>query len=128
MAAASFIGARIRERRLALGIRQGELARRCEISASYLNLIEHDRRRIGGRLLNRVAGALDIAPQALSRGGEAALLDALAEAAAGSEAEPGASVGPGGAVSRLGPADRGAGAAGGGARGDGAGADRPRGA
>ena len=42
-------GGRIRERRIALGLRQAELAPRAGISASYLNLIEHNRRRIGGK-------------------------------------------------------------------------------
>ena len=40
-----------RERRKDLGLTQTELASRVGISVSYLNLIEHNRRSIGGRLL-----------------------------------------------------------------------------
>lgn len=35
-------GGRIRERRIALALRQVDLARQVGISASYLNLIEHN--------------------------------------------------------------------------------------
>jgi DNA-binding XRE family transcriptional regulator len=49
MAKASMIGSRIRERREMAGLKQADLARRAGISASYLNLIEHNRRRIGGK-------------------------------------------------------------------------------
>ncbi|WP_304951541.1 helix-turn-helix domain-containing protein, partial [Sulfitobacter sp.] len=44
-------GSRIRERRVMAGLKQAELAQQSGISASYLNLIEHNRRRIGGKLL-----------------------------------------------------------------------------
>ena len=64
------------------GMRQAELARRAGISASYLNLIEHNRRRIGGKLLLDIAAALDVEPSLLSEGAEAALISALREAAA----------------------------------------------
>ena len=79
---ASLTGTRIRERRNLLGMRQAELARRAGISASYLNLIEHNRRRIGGKLLLSLAGALGVEPSALSEGAEAALLAQLRQAAA----------------------------------------------
>lgn len=75
-------GSRIRERRLAAGLRQGDVARAAGISASYLNLIEHNRRRIGGKRLADLARALGCAPEALTEGGEAALIAALREAAA----------------------------------------------
>lgn len=75
-------GSRIRERRLIAGIRQADLARNVGISASYLNLIEHNRRRIGGKLLNAIAEALGVEPSMLSEGAEAALIAALREAAA----------------------------------------------
>ncbi|RVV99310.1 XRE family transcriptional regulator [Mesobaculum littorinae] len=75
-------GGRIRARRLDLGIRQAGLAARLGISASYLNLIEHDRRRIGGRLLNAIARELDTEPGVLAEGAEVGLLDALRTAAA----------------------------------------------
>ena len=49
------IGTRIRERRVHARIRQTDLAKRVGISPSYLNLIEHNRRRIGGKTLLRLA-------------------------------------------------------------------------
>ena len=76
-------GSRIRERRLIQGMKQADLARRTEISASYLNLIEHNRRRIGGKLLLSIAAVLDVEASALSEGAEAALLASLREVAAG---------------------------------------------
>ncbi len=74
-------GTRIRERRLARGIAQGALAGQAGISPSYLNLIEHNRRRIGGRILLRLAEALEVDAQELTHGSEAALIAALHEAA-----------------------------------------------
>ena len=81
MAKPSLTGSRIRERRIDRGLKQARLAELCDISASYLNLIEHNRRRIGGRLLNRIAKALEVTPQALAEGADGALLDALRDAA-----------------------------------------------
>ncbi|MCG7622396.1 helix-turn-helix domain-containing protein [Epibacterium sp. Ofav1-8] len=82
MVADSMTGSRIRERRLMLGMRQADLARDVGISASYLNLIEHNRRRIGGKLLVALAQALGVEPSLLTEGVEAALVAALREAAA----------------------------------------------
>ncbi|UWQ77669.1 short-chain fatty acyl-CoA regulator family protein [Leisingera sp. S132] len=84
MARDTLTGSRIRERRLILGMRQAELAREAGISASYLNLIEHNRRRIGGKLLVGLAGVLGVEPSMLSEGAEAALISTLREAAADS--------------------------------------------
>ena len=89
MARPTLTGSRIRERRALRGMRQAELARRAGISASYLNLIEHNRRRIGGKLLLDIAAALDVEPSLLSEGAEAALIATLREAAA-DRAEAGA--------------------------------------
>ncbi|WP_299354652.1 helix-turn-helix transcriptional regulator [uncultured Shimia sp.] len=75
-------GSRIRERRAMAGMRQSDLARQVGISASYLNLIEHNRRRIGGKLLVDIAGVLGVEPSLLSEGAEAALISTLREAAA----------------------------------------------
>ncbi len=80
-------GSRIRERRLALGHRQVALASQVGISASYLNLIEHNRRAIGGSLLRRLAEALGTSHAALSEEGDAALIEALTAAADGMGAE-----------------------------------------
>lgn len=74
-------GTRIRERRLALGVRQKELAKNVGISAAYLNLIEHNRRRIGGTLLTNIARALHVEPGDLREGAEAALLGIMNAAA-----------------------------------------------
>ena len=57
----SLIGPRIRDRRRALGITQASLAARVEISPSYLNLIEGNKRNIGGALLRRIADELGLA-------------------------------------------------------------------
>ena len=82
MAADTLTGSRIRERRLINGLRQAELANKIGISASYLNLIEHNRRRIGGKLLNALAEALDVELSVLTEGAEASLLAALRDAEA----------------------------------------------
>lgn len=81
MTADSLTGSRIRERRLMLNIRQADLAQDVGISASYLNLIEHNRRRIGGKLLVTLAQALGVEPSVLTEGAEATLVAALREAA-----------------------------------------------
>lgn len=80
-------GSRIRERRMMLGHRQADLAKEVGISASYLNLIEHNRRRIGGKLLLAIARSLGVEPSALTEGAEAQLIATLREARA---ADPGA--------------------------------------
>ena len=64
---------RIRERRIMVGIKQADLAQAAGISASYLNLIEHNRRRIGGKLLVAIAKVLEVEPSVLSEGAAAAL-------------------------------------------------------
>lgn len=81
MPRSALTGTRIRERRLMLSIRQGVLAQTVGISSSYLNLIEHNRRRIGGKVLIDLAAALDVDPTSLSQGVEGAVLDTLREAA-----------------------------------------------
>lgn len=84
------VGTRLRERRLGRGLRQAELARQVGISPSYLNLIEHNRRRIGGKLLNDLARALGTDPAQLAEGAEQAMLgvmQAAAERAASAEPE-----------------------------------------
>ncbi|GHE90525.1 XRE family transcriptional regulator [Aliiroseovarius zhejiangensis] len=73
-------GSRIRERRLFLGQKQSALAAAVGISAAYLNLIEHNRRRAGGKLLQDLARELRTDPRSLTEGAEAALLGALREA------------------------------------------------
>lgn len=75
-------GSRIRERRLALGARQADLARAVGVSPAYLNLIEHNRRRIGGKLLVDLARELNTEPAQLSEGAGQALVTGLRDAAA----------------------------------------------
>ena len=82
MARESLTGSRIRERRSMAGLKQADLARQIGISASYLNLIEHNRRRIGGKLLVNIAQALGVEPSMLTEGAEATLIATLREAAA----------------------------------------------
>ena len=77
MARPSLTGSRLRRYRVDRGLKQADLARACDISPSYLNLIEHNRRRIGGALLNRLARALEVDPAVLSEGAERALTGAL---------------------------------------------------
>ena len=74
---ATLTGARIRERRRLAGLKQADLAKIVGISPSYLNLIEHDRRRIGGKLLNDLARALGMDLLALSTGAEISVIAAL---------------------------------------------------
>jgi hypothetical protein len=82
MPRSALTGSRIRDRRLAAGLRQADLARAAGISASYLNLIEHNRRRIGGKLVADLARALGCEVAQLTEGAEAVLLSGLREAAA----------------------------------------------
>jgi transcriptional regulator with XRE-family HTH domain len=88
MAMTALTGSRVRERRLVLGLRQSDLARSAGISASYLNLIEHNRRRIGAEVLARLAGALGLDPEALAEGADGAMAADLREAAAGAAGAP----------------------------------------
>jgi len=75
-------GTRVRNRRLDLGVSQVDLARQINISGSYLNLIEHNRRRIGGALLAELAQVLKIDVALLEDGTTEAVLGPLNEAAA----------------------------------------------
>jgi hypothetical protein len=81
MSREALTGSRIRERRVMAGQKQADLAKEIGISASYLNLIEHNRRRIGGKLLLNISAALGVEPTALTEGAEVALISTLREAA-----------------------------------------------
>lgn len=83
MANAALAGTRLRERRQAAGLKQGTLAARAGISPSYLNLIEHNRRKVTPDILLRLAEALGVDPQVLSEGAGSELADDLRAAAAG---------------------------------------------
>ncbi len=90
MARSALTGTRIRERRTAIRMKQADLARLSGISPAYLNLIEHNRRRVGEALMIQIAAALGVAPEALSEGAEGMLFEGLREAAASAEIEGGA--------------------------------------
>jgi XRE family transcriptional regulator, fatty acid utilization regulator len=75
------IGHRIRKRRQELSLSQTRLAAKVGISSSYLNLIEHNKRAIGGRLLLRIAEAIDLDSRALAGTEEARLIAELVEIA-----------------------------------------------
>lgn len=81
MPISALTGTRLRERRLALGLRQAELAEAAGVSASYLNLIEHNRRRVADDLLARFAVVLAVPVASLQGGADGALLDDLRAAA-----------------------------------------------
>lgn len=80
-------GTRLRERRQALGLKQAEVAQAAGVSASYLNLIEHNRRRIRPEVLSRLADALGVPADALAEGAGNALIEDLRAAAATAGAE-----------------------------------------
>ena len=75
----NILGPRIRERRRELGVTQADMARQVEISASYLNLIEHNKRDIGGALLRKVAEALNLPLDQLDGAADRRLLETLEE-------------------------------------------------
>ena len=81
MARATLTGTRLRERRMALGLRQADLAAAVGVSAPYLNLIEHNRRRVSDTLLRALAGQLGVEAEALEDGQEGAQIEELRAAA-----------------------------------------------
>lgn len=77
----TLVGPKIRARRRALGMTQVALAAAVGISASYLNLIESDKRSIAGRLLTQIADALGLTVDELDGASERRLLADLRELA-----------------------------------------------
>ena len=77
--ARTLVGQRIREHRKAKGLTQAALASHLQISPSYLNLIESDRRNIAGALLKRIADALSQPLEEFDGAAERRLLDDLGE-------------------------------------------------
>jgi len=88
MPLSALTGTKLRDRRLAAGMRQAEVAGRAGISASYLNLIEHNRRKVTPEVMERLADALQIDRTALAEGKDAALVEDLRAAAARGGAGP----------------------------------------
>jgi hypothetical protein len=76
------IGLKLRERRKALGVTQTALAAKVGVSPSYLNLIESEKRNIGGSLLIRLAEELSIEMEELDGAADRRLIDDLGEIAA----------------------------------------------
>jgi len=76
-----YIGPLIRERRKTLGVTQAKLAADIGISASYMNLIEANKRQVGGRLLQKLAQALDVEMESLGGAAEQRLAVHLREMA-----------------------------------------------
>ncbi len=81
------IGNQLRERRMALGLTQAGVAQAAGISPSFLNLIEHNRRRAGTEALARLADILQTDIQSLTGAGDDALIADLRAAAEGTAAE-----------------------------------------
>ncbi len=77
MSSRSVIGLKIRETRRAQGIRQNDLAGRVGISPSYLNLIERNKRAIGGALLAAIGRELSLSIDSLDGTTERRLRDQL---------------------------------------------------
>jgi len=73
------IGIRIRNQRKTLALSQAGLARSIGISPSYLNLIEANKRDVGGKLLQRIATALDLGIEQLTGENEQRLIQDLVE-------------------------------------------------
>ncbi len=76
------IGQRVRSRRQELGLTQSGLAKSVGISGSYLNLIENDKRPIGGALQKRIAHRLGIDITSLTGERDAGLIQDLMEVSA----------------------------------------------
>ena len=77
----SLTGTRIRQQRGRVGLSQTALARQAGISTSYLNLIEHNKRGIAGKILLSIARELDVPPSTLTEGADSELTTTLLEAA-----------------------------------------------
>ncbi|MCH9807748.1 MAG: short-chain fatty acyl-CoA regulator family protein [Alphaproteobacteria bacterium] len=76
------VGSRLREARKKRRLTQTKLAELVGISVSYLNLIEHNKRSIGGALLSRLANELGLDVSQLSGQEDARLMQQLGELAA----------------------------------------------
>lgn len=68
-------GTRIRARRNLRGVRQSDLAKAVGVSPSYLNLIEHNRRKVSAPLLAAIARALGVSQDALVEDSDTRLIE-----------------------------------------------------
>lgn len=78
-------GLRIRERRREIGMKQIDLAAKIGVSPAYLNLIEGNKRPIGGAILLRISEELEISIDQLDGTTERRLREELTELAAETE-------------------------------------------
>jgi hypothetical protein len=76
------LGRRVRRLREQFGLTQVAMARRLELSASYLNLIEHDQRPLTAKLARRLSEALQVGIVAFSETESGRLANDVAEALA----------------------------------------------
>src|SRR5262245_19492931 len=76
------LGRRVRRLREQLGLTQVAMARRLGLSASYLNLIEHDQRPLTAKLAGRLGEALQVGIAAFSEIESGRLANDVAEALA----------------------------------------------
>jgi transcriptional regulator with XRE-family HTH domain len=81
MSRSALTGTRIRARRTLRGMRQTDLARLVGVSPSYLNLIEHNRRKVSAPLLGALATALGVSSDALVEDSDARLVEGARAAA-----------------------------------------------
>ena len=89
MSRSALTGTRIRARRTLRGIRQTDLAREVGVSPSYLNLIEHNRRKVSAPLLSALAQALGVSSDALVEDSDTQLVEGARAAALRSDTELG---------------------------------------
>jgi transcriptional regulator with XRE-family HTH domain len=87
LALSRLIGSRLRDQRLALGLKQSDVAQAAGMSSSFLNLIEHNRRRVSAEGLSRLAAVLGTPVEQIGGGDDAALIADLRAAAVGTDAE-----------------------------------------
>jgi transcriptional regulator with XRE-family HTH domain len=87
MARSDLTGTRIRARRNLRGLRQSDLARVVGVSPSYLNLIEHNRRKVSAPLLAALAQALGVSQDALVEDNDARLIEGARAAALRSDTD-----------------------------------------
>ena len=73
--AAMLIGTRVRQLRRAQKVKQSDLAVSVGISASYLNLIEHNKRPVAGKLLLALAAELDVSAAYLAQNADSKMLE-----------------------------------------------------
>ncbi|AVM00069.1 Cro/Cl family transcriptional regulator [Gordonia iterans] len=77
--AKTYVGARLRRLREDLGISQAALARRLDLSTSYVNQLENDSRPITVPVLLKLTSEFDLAPDFFSADGDARLTADLAD-------------------------------------------------